>query len=185
MIVIIAIIGALSSIIAPNFIGVMENAKVSTAGSVQRAMTKAVEMYYIDMGFYPPDVNRGWDPGLAQKMPWSPDAPAEGSFSTSGENCSHCPPDWQNIVAQNWRGPYLPTWPQFTPWKGKYDYNYWPVEGTIRYGCPAVPGVYMGVEKDYYDNGDIPSSAEIKMGQYGFDVDCIDNGEAQMLLRPL
>ena len=72
------------------------------------------------MGFYPPDVNRGWDPGLSSTTPSNPD-----NHGTSGADCSHCPEDWEDIVAAQWQGPYIKNWPQLTPWGGKYDYNYW------------------------------------------------------------
>jgi prepilin-type N-terminal cleavage/methylation domain-containing protein len=186
LIVVISIIGVLTSVVLTNVSEVREKAYVSAAGTTQRQMTKAVKMYYADMGFYPPDVNRGWDPGLVKPEPWSPDAPFEGGFSTSGANCSDCPSNWQDIVAQNWQGPYLGTWPQFTPWKGKYDYNYWTAANTERNGCGVPAGIYMGVEPDYNNvTGKVPPSAEIKMGQAGFDSNCPNNGEAQMLLAPL
>jgi len=187
LIVVIAILAVLVSIIVVATSSVMEKAKVSAAGSVQRQMTKAVEMYFVDMGFYPPDVNRGWDPGLVKPEPWSPNAPSEGGFSTPGTNCSHCPSNWVSIVSSNWNGPYLASWPAETPWGGKYDYNYWSSEAS-RPGCVVSPGIYMGVQKDYNDNkGEIPVSAEQKMINWGFDIeiDCIDNGEAQMLLYSL
>jgi prepilin-type N-terminal cleavage/methylation domain-containing protein len=185
LIVVIAIIAVLSAIVVTNVSSTMEKAKVSTAGNVQRAMTKAVLMYYSDMGFYPPDVNRGWDPGLARSTPWNPDGRASGSYATSGADCSHCPSNWQDIVATNWHGPYLANWPVLTPWSGLYDYNYWP-SNKERPPCLMNPGIYMGVEKYYDDSsGSVPNSAEAKMEQYGFDTDCINNNEAQMLLQTL
>lgn len=189
LVVVISIIATLSGIVIANVGGVLENSKVSAAGSVQRAMSGAVELYYADMGFYPPDVNRGWDPGLSAPpagtppgTPWSPDAPTSGGFSISGATCPYCPADWENIVIQNWHGPYLAQWPQFTPWGGKYDYNYWSVDTVRENGCPSVAGIYMGVEGDYAGGGAIPASAEQKMTGYGFDSPCL-NGEAQMLLK--
>ena len=186
LIVVIAIIGVLSGIVLINVSDAREKVAVSTAGTNQRQMSKAVGLYFADMGFYPPDVNRGWDPGLVKAVPWSPDAPGTGSFSTSGANCIDCPSDWQDIILQKWNGPYLGNWPQHTPWGGKYDYNYWTESSTERFGCGVPPGIYMGVERDY-DNigGVVPPSAEIKMGQAGFDANCPNNGEAQMLLQPL
>jgi len=185
LIVVIAIIGILASIVIVNVNSIREKSYVSAAGSTQREMTEAVQLYYLDMGFYPPDVNRGWDPGLVKSQPWSPDAPSEGGFSTSGANCAHCPSDWQQIILSNWHGPYLSSWPQHTPWRGKYDYNYWSVETLRAESCPSRAGVYMGVEKDYDDSsGAIPPSAEVEMARYGFDTNC-PNGEAQMMLIAL
>jgi prepilin-type N-terminal cleavage/methylation domain-containing protein len=192
LVVVIAIIAVLSTIIIANISGIREKSNIAVAGATQREMTKAVDLYFSDMGFYPPDVNRGWDPGLTRPpagtqpgTPWSPDAPSSGSFSTSGATCTDCPSDWQDVILRNWRGPYLSQWPQFTPWGGKYDYNYWSVD-TNRGGCTVPPGIYMGVEKNYDDiSGAIPADSEIKMGQAGFDSNCPNNGEAQMLLKPL
>jgi len=182
LIVVIAIISVLASIVLLNINGILQKADVSAAGSIQREMTKAVELYYADMGFYPPDVNRGWDPGLVKPVPWSPDAPSSGGFSAAGAVCTDCPDNWQDIVTRNWAGPYLAQWPQQTPWGGKYDYNYW--ADTSRYGCPVAAGIYMGVERNYDDvTGTIPASAEQQMVQYGFDINCSANGEAQMPLK--
>jgi len=191
LIVVIAIIAVLSGIVISNVSRVKEKANVSGAGAVQRQMTKAIEMYYMDMNFYPPDVNRGWDPGLVQKYPWNPDGRASGSYSTSGEDWTHCPDGTRNscqvIIEENWHGPYLSSWPVLTPWGGTYDYNYWAVE-VQRGNCPLslAPGIYIGAEKYYNDiSGSIPESIELEMQRYGFEVDCITNGEAQMLLKLL
>ena len=183
LIVVIAIIAILAGIVIFNIGGILENAKVSAAGSVQRQMTEAVQLYYNDMGFYPPDVNRGCDPGLVKSMPWNPDTlPTDTPYPCDPDPaCDHCPANWEQIVQQNWAGPYLSQWPETTPWGGKYDYNYWDTPQDR--GCGSVPfGIYMGVEGDYTGGGLIPQSAETKMAQYGFDADCSTNGEAQMPL---
>jgi prepilin-type N-terminal cleavage/methylation domain-containing protein len=197
LVVVIAIIAVLAGIIIANTSGVLENAKVSAAGSVQREMSKAVELYYADMGFYPPDVNRGWDPGLTSSpncfdndscgLPWSPDAPGSGNYSDSGvsssNNAGWLPSNWMDVIITNWKGPYLAQWPQNTPWGGKYDYNYWSLDTVRANGCPSIAGIYMGVEGNYANSaGDIPASAEVKMAEHGFDTNC-PNGEAQMLLH--
>jgi general secretion pathway protein G len=129
LLVVIAIIGILASIVLSNLRATRIAAQTVQAASVQRQMLNAIELYYLDMGFYPPDVNRGWDPGFIQSLPWNPDA-AAGSpplppYDVPGTDCSHCPAGWLAIVASNWNGPYFPEWERFTPWDGKYDYNYW------------------------------------------------------------
>jgi len=188
LIVVISIIAVLSAIIIPNVSGILENSKVASAGRIQREMIKAVQLYYADMGFYPPDVNRGCDPGLSKSTPWNPDTlPPDTAFPCLAHPACdppHCPEGWETIVADNWHGPYLSSWPQFTPWGGKYDYNYWDTDQNR--GCGTVPhGIYMGVEGNYDGTGIIPDSAEQKMLQYGFKTDCIDSGEAQMTLQLL
>jgi general secretion pathway protein G len=190
LIVVISIIAILTGIVVLNVSVIMEKSKVSAAGATQRALTKAVLMYYADMGFYPPDVNRGWDPGLVKKDVWNPDGLASGNYSTSNANntanTARLPLNWQNIVDTRWNGPYLASWPLKTPWGGVYDYNYWTDENTDRGGCGVPKGIYMGVEKYYNDSdGAIPNSVEQKMLDYGFDINCITNNEAQMILMAL
>lgn len=165
--------------------GVRQRNAVVQAGTVQQQLTTAINLYFNDMGFYPPDVNRGWDPGFVRSMPWNPDKeagePPPGGFATSGVNCAHCPENWQNIIAEEWNGPYAVAWPRSTPWGGKYDYNYWGV-GTTRYSCTVSPGVYVGVQGDYNNKNTIPLSAEEQMIERNYEAeDCI-NGESQMLL---
>jgi len=188
LLVVIAIIGVLASVAISNLRSARESANVAKAGITQNQMTKAIELYFFDMGFYPPDVNRGWDPGFAQPLPSNPDEaagePPGGSYSSPGTNCSHCPADWQDIIAQRWTGPYLNNWPRFTPWNGKYDYNYWG-DGATRSGCNVSPGIYVGVQGDYDGSNTLPASAEQKMINKGFESENCMNGESQMLLWSL
>ena len=145
-------------------------ANVATAVSKQDSLKQAVMLYYADMGFYPPDVNRGWDPGFVRSMPWNPDTgtpnPPAGAYTAPGTNCSHCPVNWIALVTARWTGPYLAEWPRFTPWMGKFDYNYWGT-GAVRFGCTVSPGVYVGVQGDYMNNHTINLTAEQKMVNRG------------------
>lgn len=84
-------------------------------------------------------------------------------------------------MQQLWSGPYLASWPRFTPWNGKFDYNYWPT-GTVRYGCTISPGVYIGIQRDYADANPITQSAEQMMIDQRLDQDGCVNGEAQIVL---
>ena len=182
LLIVIAIIGILAAVI---LIGLNASRETAKAETDQREMTGAIELYFTDVGFYPPDVNRGWDPGFIRALPWNPDAEAGETippeYASSGANCSHCPPDWQNIIQARWNGPYLASWPRTTPWNGKYDYNYW-ADGTTRYGCVVAAGIYVGVQGDYLNNNTIPAPAEQRMIDKGFDSDHCLNGESQMLL---
>jgi prepilin-type N-terminal cleavage/methylation domain-containing protein len=179
LLVVIAIIGLLASVIMVSMNNAKERGRVAGAGSTAKNMATAVELYYSDMGFYPPDVSRGWDPGLAQSLPYNPD-----TGQTIIPVCDHCPADWTTIVTQNWNGPYISVWPQFTPWDGKYDYNHWPL-GAVRYGCTVPPGIYIGVQGDYTGNNTIPNYAEQLMIDQGFDADQCINNESQIILQSL
>lgn len=185
LLVVISIIGILATIVLVSMTEAREKAKVAMAGKQQRQMTIAIELYYDDMGFYPPDINRGWDPGFEKPLPWNPDEGTEnppiGKFSDPEIDCSHCPSNWEEKVEDNWNGPYLQEWPRFTPWNGKYDYNYWSDE-TERSGCTVEPGIYVGVQGDYEENHTIPESSEQQMIKKGFDEEECLNGESQMLL---
>lgn len=188
LLVVIAIIGILASIILSSLQAAREAANVAVAGRQQRLMITAIELYFDDMGFYSPDVNRGWDPGFVRALPWNPDEeagePPPGGFASPETNCDHCPSNWQDVVNASWNGPYMPAWPRFTPWKGKYDYNYWG-SGASRYGCTLPPGIYVGVQGDYNKENTIPESSEEKMIEKGFDAEQCVNGESQMLLWSL
>ncbi|OGZ58113.1 MAG: hypothetical protein A3B96_02555 [Candidatus Spechtbacteria bacterium RIFCSPHIGHO2_02_FULL_43_15b] len=185
VLVVIAIIGILARILLTAFAFARDAAAISAAGTIQKNMITAVELYYDDMGFYPPDVNRGWDPGFVQPLPWNADEaagdPPQGDFATSGTNCDHCPLNWEDIVSLNWNGPYMTNWPRFTPWNGKYDYNYWGT-ATNRYGCPIPAGVYIGVQPDYDENHPLTEKLEQKMIDKELEYEECINGESQMSL---
>ncbi|MCK9352028.1 MAG: type II secretion system protein [Candidatus Paceibacterota bacterium] len=175
LIVVIAITAFLASLAFSSISESRENTRVMDTGLTQKELTRATEAYFRDMGFYPPDVNRGWDPGFEQSAPWNPDGQ-----TVSGVDDSTVPEDWETIIAEKWAGPYM-VWPKATPWGGRYDYNYWE-EDTTRNGCLVPKGIYAGAQGDYSNNNTIPSSAEQKMVDKGFDGDACLNGESQLLL---
>lgn len=154
---------------------------VTAAGLTKKEMTIAARLYYADMGFYPPDVNRGWDPGFEQAMPWNPDGVPPSPYNVPATDCVGCPADWEDIVAAKWKGPYL-EWPNETPWGGKYDYNYWETDIT-RNGCLVPAGIYAGAQGDYYGANTIPADAEQLVLSKGFDGDECMNGESQLILK--
>lgn len=188
LLVVIAIIGILASIVLSNLRAARISAEVVEAIAVQRQLHNAAELYFLDMGFYPPDVNRGWDPGFVQSLPWNADEaagfPPTPPYNVPGTDCSHCPLNWQDIVAANWDGPYFADWPRFSPWNGKYDYNYWP-SGATRGGCTVAPGIYIGVQGDYNNNNTLPLAAEQRMISQTIEAELCENGESQLLLWPL
>ena len=186
--VILAAIGILATIILANVKNARESANIARAVSIQDALKQAVLLYEADMGFYPPDVNRGWDPGFTQQNPSNPDFgtfdPPTRSYTVPGTNCGHCPSNWLTLLAQRWDGPYISEWPRHTPWNGKYDYNYWG-SGAVRFGCPVPPGVYVGIQGNYTNNNQINTTAEQKMVGKGYDGDNCVNGESQLKMKAL
>jgi len=182
LLVAIAIAVFLSTLAFSSISESREDTRVMDTGLTQKELTRVTEAYFRDMGFYPPDVNRGWDPGFERSLPWNPEDGGPG-VPSAGTDCSQCPSDWQTIVAAKWAGPYM-TWPKSTSWGGRYDYNYWP-EDQVRYGCSIPKGIYAGAQGDYQNNSTIPPTAEQKLITKGYDADgCID-GESQLLLWKL
>ncbi len=194
LLVVIAIIGLLASVVLISLNSARTKAKVVTAAQTQRQLQKAVELYYDDMGFYPPDVGRGTDPGFSTPLAYNADSGL--NCNTNPADCPicsapQCPDDWIVKVQSKWRGPYIAKYPQTTPWGGKYDYNYWPA-GAGRYIdqntgniCQVLPGIYMGVQGDYTDGNMIPQNAEKILLDQKHDNDNCLNGESEMLLMGL
>lgn len=175
LLVVISIMGLLSVVGYTIFSTTVRKGKIAQAVSIAKDLQKATDLYLTGTGYYPPDLNRGWDPGYTQLIPHNPD---------DGSICPDClagmPVDAQN----KWDGPYLTKWPKLTPWGGKYDYNYWPA-GMSRYGCTVPAGVYIGIQSDYDDNNAIPAEEEQQMIDMGLDQDGCLNGEVQMKLLSL
>lgn len=179
LLVTIAIIGLLASVVVVSLNASRSSAKVAQAASNQKQFMLALQLYYSDVGFYPPDVNRGWDPGFSHALPYNPD-----TGLTDAPSCDHCPSDWAEQAQAKWQGPYIIQFPNSTPWNGKYDYNYWSA-GAIRYGCSVPSGIYFGVQADYADENPLPAEAEQKMIDMGLDHDGCLNGETEMLMMKL
>lgn len=179
LLVVIAIVGILAAVVLISLNKARESSKISRSVMDQRQLINALELYYNDVGFYPPDVGRGWDPGFSQALPYNPD-----TGQTDTPSCPHCPSNWVSHAQANWKGPYIARFPNTTVWNGKYDYNYWG-SSTSRYGCSVPAGIYFGIQRDYADMNPIPPSAEQQMLDKGFDGDGCLNGEVQMLLNRL
>jgi prepilin-type N-terminal cleavage/methylation domain-containing protein len=203
LLVVIAIIGLLSSIVLVALNSTREKAKETAAVSNIKQLQIALELYYNDMGFYPPDVVRGWDPGISKALPYNLTDPNQdcainqGSCvcnnylsCTSGTIPPGLPNDWIAQVQSHWKGPYIVKWPTNTPWGGFYDYNYWNVD-TDRGACGAesdhmVPkGIYLGIENTTMGTP-IDPQTELNLYNQGIDNDgCPNNGEVQLLLLKL
>ena len=184
LLIVIAIIGLLATIVMVSLNSARMKAKTVVAAQTQRQLQRSAELYYDDMGFYPPDVGRGWDPGFTKALPNNKDTGANCASNPSDcPACAWCPPDWITQAQAKWKGPYIQFWPD-TPWGGKADYNYWP-DGASRYGCAVAPGIYIGMQGDYSDNNKIPADAEQELLNKHLDSDNCLNGESQLLLHKL
>jgi prepilin-type N-terminal cleavage/methylation domain-containing protein len=162
--------------------GTQEKAKRTVALANQRQLQKAVELYYNDMGFYPPDVNRGWDPGISKALPSNSDLNKDcATNSADCPVCLTCPADWVDQVRAKWQGPYTASWPNTAPWGGKYDFNNWNTV-TTRYGCQVPPGVYIGTQRNYDESNPIPYLSEKWFFDNQQDADNCINGESQLQL---
>jgi len=64
LLVVIAIIGILGSIIVPSLLGSRDKAYLARAKLEFHSLNQALELYKIDHGDFPADVNRGLPPGL-------------------------------------------------------------------------------------------------------------------------
>jgi general secretion pathway protein G len=182
LLVVISILGLLASLILVSFNSTREKAKRTVALSNQRQLQKAMELYYNDMGFYPPDVNRGWDPGISKPLPYNADLGNNcATNSADCPVCSNCPSDWVAQVQARWHGPYTASWPNTAPWGGKYDYNNWTAT-TTRYGCDVPPGIYIGTQRNYDDSNIMPLASEQWFLDSHMDADTCLNGESQLML---
>lgn len=186
LLVVVAIIALLASVVLTVVNSARSKSQVAITAQTQRQLQKALELYYSDMGFYPPDVGRGADPGFSKPLPYNLDTGLD--CNTNPSDCPvclqpQCPVDWISQVVSNWKGPYISAWPG-TFWGGKYDYNYWSV-GANRYGCVVPPGIYMGAQGNYTNTNTIPQEAEQQLIDKKLDSDGCLNGESQMLLFPL
>ena len=193
LLVVVSIIGLIASIVFVAVGGGRDKSMATRAAADARALKIATELYANDVGFHPPDVGRGADSGFTKALPYNDDSQSPGGqydCNVDFSRCSnlaasqpHLPANWDEIVLQRWRGPYL-LWPESTIWNGEYDYNYWSAE-TNRYGCTVPAGVYVGVQGDYSNSNTIPASAEQILLDEGHDADGCLNGEAQMILIKL
>lgn len=182
LLVVIAIVGLLSSIMIVGVNSAREKAKRTVALTNQKQLQKAVELYFNDMSFYPPDVSRGWDPGISKALPYNSDLGLDCNTNPSEcPVCTNCPTDWITQAQNKWKGPYVATWPNTAPWGGKYDFNNWNAT-TTRYGCDVPPGIYIGTQRNYDESNPIPEATEVWFLEQNADADFCLNGESQLQL---
>lgn len=185
LLVTLGLIIMLMAIIGAYVMNTRQKANIAVVAHEQKLVRTATNLYLNDMGFYPPEVAKGWDPGFMRPLPWNPDIEAGEdvvlSYLVPHTDCSHCPNNWQDIVERNWDGPYLSEWKDRTPWSGRYDYNYWRGD-VVRAGCQIGTGVYLGVEPDYVGEGGLLYEVEQEMIAKKFDAEQCLNGESQVLV---
>ncbi len=94
-----------------------------------RQVKIAANRFEQDMGFYPPDVWRGVDPGLIEKYGWK-----NGGHSAQ----------WDDLDLSNWNGPYLENWKdgwKASPFGGLYDWDNY--GAGVDYMGIKGPAVYL------------------------------------------
>lgn len=65
LLIVVAIIGILAAIAVPNFLNAQMRAKVSRTVSDMKAIHTAMEMYFLDNNYYPPDYDSGRVPNVS------------------------------------------------------------------------------------------------------------------------
>ncbi len=173
LLVVIAIIGILAAIIAPNAFNAIEKARIAEAISDLKAIKTAALSYYSDVGFFPPDVWAGVDPGFMQPLPNTTNT-SWIYWGNAGLTEAQAVP----VIEEKWDGPYLEKWKVYHPWRkyttaqddtrgGKYDYENWtnhtpPASwgdaqnikiGVTMFGVPD--SAYNRIQ-DMYDAGKFP-----------------------------
>lgn len=178
------------------YIRVIERSRINQALTDIRAIQQAVEQYHADLGYYPPDTDPRFDPGLINYAQRS--CTAASTFPPQAGTT--CPVGYDPSLATtpaSYAGPYLdvPAWPLETPWGGVYDYDYWPpttvgwqsVVGTC-VGMPA--GIYVSVRSHDQPwtatgTGFPPPGVEQYFRDQGHDTCAANNGVIYYLLKPL
>jgi general secretion pathway protein G len=163
LMVTIAIIGILAAMVVSQLANSREKARISQGKAIAVEVGKALMVFNSNEGYWPADVNRGIDPGLASKP--------------GG--------------ATSWQGPYLQQWIPSTPWGGSYDYNYWSTSNTRGPNPPSCDypkGIYVGLVSiaGGSTTGAIPAQSEQVMRADRFDL-CPTTGigEIQFQVIPL
>jgi type II secretory pathway pseudopilin PulG len=190
LMLIVLLISALANIAMVSIGDSIDLAKLAAAQQTVKIIERAVAQYYSDVGFLPPDVHRGYDPGLARPLPYNYEKNVDCNVragdcaigaATALQACTWCSVDWTTQVLARWHGPYLASWPQSTPWGGKYDWNPW-VTPFDRNGCIVAANTYISIEGDYNNANVVPPRLEQRAIDRGLDTDRCINGEIEMLV---
>lgn len=168
----IAIIGILVTIVTMSTIHAKERARMAVFYADIHQVKVAAGRFEADVGFYPLDVSRNVDPGLAEKYGWK-----DGGHSSQ----------WDTADAagqlNGWNGPYIEKW-MINPWGGFYDwdnyppdYSYMGIKGGAVY-LTLKPNGYGGtagipppetesvLERQKVDASPISNSVMVSIGKY-------------------
>jgi len=194
LVVVMTIIGILFGAGSYVYIRLLERSRISQALTDLQNIAQAVEQYHADLGYYPPDTDPRFDPGLLSYQQIACNSP----LSASGP----CPFGYNSSVLESnppssYNGPYLdvPAWPLETPWGGVYDYDYWPDSATswrsVVGTCAGMQGgIYISVRSrnlPWLANGvgfPTPDAEEYFRAQ-GQDTCTANNGVIYYLIKPL
>jgi prepilin-type N-terminal cleavage/methylation domain-containing protein len=194
IVIVMGIIAVLLASVSFALIPALDKAALSQAVSDTLAIEQAVNQYHADMGFYPPDTNRGVDPGLGCK----PNSPGCAQYTDALGNITicdvsgtqNCPIGFNmSTVTNKWKEPYT-TWPDKTPWGGEYDYDYWPSPSGRPCGAgisSPVPGIFISIRSAIDGTGKPKKSIEQSAIASSGDGDrCgVPNGEIMGLFKQL
>lgn len=97
LVVVIAIIGILAAVVAPQAFKAIDKSRVAAAESDLKAIKSAVINYYTDTSEWPETAETQDE--------------ATNTFVTG------------NNLPSTWNGPYLERWPAKNPWGGEYQYH--------------------------------------------------------------
>jgi len=130
------IVASLMSVATMTARHVHNKAFMGVLQSDMRSIKDAAGRFKVDCGVYPPDVARGVDPGLADRVGWE-----------SGDHSAA----WETLDLSCWRGPYLREW-KSSPWGGLYEWDNYsqqlPGNGITE------TGVYLTVKPASWGGGD-------------------------------
>lgn len=173
-----------STLIISSMRNAIDKGRIGEAIAYAKLISQAADLYRADMGFYPPDVDRGCDPGFYQRVPTKEDVPGAWNCNEKVFIPEYHPTNWQDMLDELWLGPYIKHWENRTPWGGKYDYNLWP-DGMVRQGFCIGPGIYIGIQGDYANGNMVPPHVEQRMLDDGVDRDGVLNGEVQLFVQAM
>ena len=178
LIVVIAVIGILAAVIAPNAFKAIEKSKVAKAIEDTKSITKGAMGFRSDTGLWP-----GSQWGTMPGDPLSPAAYGEGFITTP---VVHSGTAAQQAAAQNmiatWDGPYLEKW-GLTPWGMPYmwDYNNWDASGD---GIPEEHIVWFDLAQapgPYNSNNKVPNTSRMMIDYIIDGADGYNRGSVQVM----
>jgi prepilin-type N-terminal cleavage/methylation domain-containing protein len=141
---VLGLISVLAAIAVTSAQYMRDRARMSVYYGQLREVAQASIRFKQDMGYFPPDVAPGIDPGLV----------AKDGYRAGGHS-----PAWEGLDLSHWNGPYLAfkRWPK-NAWGGPLDYDYFP-DGNAPAGL-ADPGIYLSARANFgMGNSGMPAAA--------------------------